>query len=94
MHVLIGNFLSEIHKLDFGVPQGSVLGLVAWMTHTYIYYIPVQDVPSGSISISGVWSWMNKNTLKINEDKTRVLHLFHQRTLNSYLYIHWILDFK
>ena len=97
--VSINGVLSELSELMYGVPQGSVLGPIAFCIYTiplgailkhyeidyHIYADDTQlycsfDVHSindviGSLSncISDIRSWMIRNKLKINDDKTEFL---------------------
>ena len=97
--VSIKGVFSELSMLMYGVPQGSVLGPIAFCIYTiplgailkyyeidyHIYADDTQlycsfDVNSvddviGSLSncISDIRSWMIKNKLKINDDKTEFL---------------------
>jgi len=97
--VSIGGVLSELSELMYGVPQGSVLGPIAFCIYTiplgvilkhykidyHIYADDTQlycsfDVQSKndvinliSNCISDIRSWMIRNKLKINDDKTEFL---------------------
>ena len=97
--VSINGVLSELNELMYGVPQGSVLGPLAFCIYTlplgailkhyeidyHIYADDTQlycsfDIHSindviGSLStcISDIRSWMIRNKLKINDDKTEFL---------------------
>ena len=97
--VSIKGVMSELNELIYGVPQGSVLGPLAFCIYTlplgailkyyeidyHIYADDTQlycsfDVNSindviGSLSncISDIRSWMIRNKLKINDDKTEFL---------------------
>jgi len=97
--VSIKGVFSELNELMYGVPQGSVLGPLAFCIYTlplgailkhyeidyHIYADDTQlycsfDVNSindviGSLStcISDIRSWMIRNKLKINDDKTEFL---------------------
>jgi hypothetical protein len=97
--VSIKGVLSELNELMYGVPQGSVLGPLAFCIYTLPlgailkyyeidYHIYADDtqlycsfdihtindvIGSVSTCISDIRSWMIRNKLKINDDKTEFL---------------------
>ena len=104
--VSIKGVLSELSELAFGVPQGSVLGPIAFCIYTiplgailrhykiqyHIYADDTQlycsfdlDTPDEvlctiSACISDIRTWMIRNKLKINDDKTEFLLITSSRT--------------
>jgi len=109
--VLIGNSRSEKCNLDFGVPQGSILGpkqfigysaplaeivkahglkfhLYADDTQLHLAFEPIDDKMNIAIEqledcIADIRSWMAKNFLKLNDDKTEFLILGTHRQLKK-----------
>ena len=99
------NVLSELSELAFGVPQGSVLGPIAFCTytlplggilqhHNLQYHIYADDTQiycafdskehSSALSkmeacVNDIRTWMIRNKLKINDDKTEFLILSSQK---------------
>ena len=97
--VSIDGVLSEVNELLYGVPQGSVLGPIAFCIYTIpigsilnyyniSYHIYADDtqlyctfdaecadevVSSLQNCLADIRSWMIKNKLKINDDKTEFL---------------------
>jgi len=97
--ISIDNILSEVSRLIFGVPQGSVLGPIIFCTYTIplgailrhhnmpyqIYADDTQlycssDLDSAAATLSSIEacvrdirSWMIRNKLKINDEKTEFL---------------------
>ena len=62
---------------------------------------PLEAISKLNRCLADIRRWMITNKLMINDSKTEfiVFMLFTQQygccsTLNSYLYVHWILDFK
>ena len=94
--VKIGRQCSSKQKLEYGVPQGSVLGpqlfnvytaslgahglecnFYADDTQTYISVKPMQGDKDDAVSniqlcFEEIRIWMEKNFLKLNDDKTKV----------------------
>ena len=97
--VCVNGIFSEMCKLSFGVPQGSVLGPIAFCTYTLplgtilrehglSYHIYADDtqvyctfdahdaqdnLTRVSACIDDIRTWMIRNKLKINDDKTEFL---------------------
>ncbi len=97
--VSVEGILSEFSELAYGVPQGSVLGPIAFCIYTTAlgailrhyninYHIyaddtqlycsfdmksPLQVIDQIQTCLSDIRSWMIKNKLKINDDKTEFL---------------------
>ena len=97
--VSINGVLSELSELVYGVPQGSVLGPIAFCIYTiplgailryykiqyHIYaddtqlycafdlHSPDETLSTISACISDIRTWMIRNKLKINDDKTEFL---------------------
>ena len=106
------NVLSELSELAFGVPQGSVLGPIAFCMytlplgailrhHNLQYHIYADDtqlycsfdsqdhasaLQSMESCVSDIRSWMIRNKLKINDDKTEFLILSSKKSeIDHYL---------